>query len=135
GRAPQPDGEDGGEADRARANDRDGVARADVAGEHADLVPRRQRVGEEDGPLVGDVTLDGVHAPSFRTHPKRLDRPIAANRPCGAPASMEVASTMGRPKLPYVLIVGDIVLSLPAIALGIGFFTVMARSVLDGRMA
>ena len=44
-----------GEADRPRADDRDGVARLDAAVEHADLVRRRQDVGEEEHLLVRQI--------------------------------------------------------------------------------
>ena len=56
-------GEDRGEADRAGADDRDGVAGGDHAVEHADLVGGGQDVGEEQdllvGELIGDL-VDGV---------------------------------------------------------------------------
>src|SRR6185369_16380737 len=60
GGTPQPGGQDGGQAHRAGADHRDGVAGTDLPGENAHLVAGRQRVGEEDGLLVGDVGRDRV---------------------------------------------------------------------------
>jgi hypothetical protein len=55
GRGVQLGAEDGGQADGAGADDRDGVAWLDAAVEDADLVAGGQDVGQVDGLLVGQV--------------------------------------------------------------------------------
>ena len=53
--AEEPGAHDGGEADRAGADDGDDVAGLHGAVEHADLVAGRQDVGEHQDLLVGDA--------------------------------------------------------------------------------
>ena len=59
-RREQPRGQDRREPDRARADDRDGVARLDAPVEHADLVRRREDVGEEEHLFVVELRRDLV---------------------------------------------------------------------------
>ena len=65
-------GHDRGEADRARADDRDRVARADPAVQDADLVRRGQDVREEQHLLVGERLRHLVHGRVGERHAREL---------------------------------------------------------------
>jgi hypothetical protein len=65
-------GHDRGQADGARADDGDGVARLHPAVEHADLVARGQDVGEEEHLLVRDALGQLVHRGLGERHPRVL---------------------------------------------------------------
>ena len=97
-------GHDRGEPDRARADDRDGVARLDAAVENADLVRGRQDVGEEEHLLVAQVVRHLVDGRVGERHPGELGLQAVdqmAEDPAPAAAAEAVVASLQKRQRPH----------------------------------